>query len=197
MARRELNRLWARRLTRSEFLAYAEVAGLRGSYLVPMTALIAGIVSALVGVLGVGIGAGLQGRDNRRRWLHDQKLHAAVDFIATTGDVYDHRLLGNAAANPSVERELWQRVQKSRSVLYLLCDGQTVKKAEELIKGVRKFKPTADHSGEDAVISLLRQLVELLRRELRTGEGQFDPALREPTAFDSSEQRASVSNATT
>jgi hypothetical protein len=154
------------------------------------------IVSALVGVLGVGIGAWLQSADNRRRWLHDQKLHAAVDFIATTGDVYDHRLLGHAAANTSEERELWQRVQRSRSVLYLLCDGQTVKQAESLIKGVRKFKPTADHSGEDAVVSLLRQLVELLRHELRTGKGQFDPALREPATTDSSWQGVTVPPAT-
>jgi hypothetical protein len=38
--------------------------GLRESCVVPMTVLIAGIVSALVAVRGVGTGAWLQGRDN-------------------------------------------------------------------------------------------------------------------------------------
>ena len=149
-----------------------------------MTAVVAGIVSALVGVLGVGVGAWLQSRDNRRRWLHDQKLRGAVDFIATTGDVHDHRLLGQAEASGSKERVLWQRVQKSRSVLYLLCQGDTVDKAEELIKSIRQFEPTADHSGEDVTISRLRDLVRALRHELGTGEGQFDPALREPATSE-------------
>jgi hypothetical protein len=148
-------------------------------YLVPMTTLIAGIVSALVGVLGVGTGAWLQGRDNHRRWLRDQKLQAAADFITTTGDVYDHRLLGHAAASQSDEKVLLQRAQKSRSALYLLCDDQTVEMAEGLIQAVRKFEPTADGSGEDAVISMLRELVQRLRRELGTGTGQVNPASRE------------------
>src|SRR5215469_4898627 len=145
-----------------------------------MTAVVAGIVSALVGVLGVGVGAWLQSRDNRRRWLHDQKLRGAIDFIATTGDVHDHRLLGQAEASGSKEVVLWQRVQKSRSVVYLLCDGDTVDKAEELIKSIRQFEPTADHSGEDVTISRLRDLVRALRHELGKHDRQFDPASLEP-----------------
>jgi hypothetical protein len=70
--------------------------------------------------------------------------------------------------------------------------GRRVKQAEALIKGLRRFKPTADHWGEDAVVALLRQLVELLRHELRTGKGQFDPALREPATTDSSSQGVTV-----
>ncbi len=107
------------------------------SYLEAVTVLIAGILTALVGVLGVGTGTWLQGRDSRRRWLQDQKL-------------------------------------------YNLCDGQAVNKAEELIKAIRKSEPTADHSGENAAISLLKDPVRALRHELDTGDGQFHPALREP-----------------
>jgi hypothetical protein len=118
---------------------------------------------------------------HHRRWLRDQKLHAAVHFITTTGNVFDHRLLGPAAVGQSEERALLQRAQKSRSALYLLCEDQTVQMAESLIRDVRHFEPTTDGSREDVVISMLRELVQRLRRELGTGTGQDRPANREST----------------
>jgi len=55
-------------------------------------ALLAGIGGALIGLIGVRIGAWLQNRREHQRWLRDQKLRAAIDFIAGTGDLYQRRL---------------------------------------------------------------------------------------------------------
>jgi len=161
-----------------------------------MTTVIAGIVSALVGVLGVGTGAWLQGRDNRRRWLSDQKLHAAAEFITVTGEIYDHRIHGQDAASPSNVKELWQRAQKSRSALYLLCEDRTVELAEELINGVRYFEPEADGSGNAPVIFVLRKFVQQLRRELGTGKGQAPIADRASVTSESSGPDMSPSDTT-
>ena len=44
--------------------------------------------TAQIGLIGVAIGAWLQSRTEHQRWLRDQKLRAAIDFIGGTGDLY-------------------------------------------------------------------------------------------------------------
>ena len=56
-----------------------------------MATLLAGIGGALIGLMGVAIGAWLQGRREHQRWLRDQKLRAAIDFIGGTGDLDQRR----------------------------------------------------------------------------------------------------------
>jgi hypothetical protein len=134
-----------------------------------MDTLLAGIIGALVGLIGVGAGAFLQGRKEHQRWLRDQKLHAAVDFIGATGDIYDHRRSRQPGAPPSDETVQWAQAQNARSALYLLCADSTVEAAEALITGVRHLEPRADGSHDEEVLALLRDLVRRLRLELGAG----------------------------
>lgn len=53
-----------------------------------MTTVLAGLVGGLVGVLGVVLGAWLNSRRENRKWLRDQKLLGAVEFLAASGQIY-------------------------------------------------------------------------------------------------------------
>jgi hypothetical protein len=137
-----------------------------------MSNLLAVLIGALVGVTGVIAGTWLQGRKEHQRWLRDQKLHAAIDFIGAAGDLHDRRRHPPASPDPSAEQDTWTRIQDGRSALYLLCMTDTVEAAEALITGVRRTPPKTDSGeGSDETITLLRDLVQRLRRELGAGAG--------------------------
>jgi hypothetical protein len=132
--------------------------------------LLAGMIGALVGLVGVAAGAWLQGRKEHQRWLRDQKLQAAIDFIGATGELYDHRRHPLPPGAASIDESAqWARAQDGRSALYLLCDQRTVEAAETLITSVRRLEPATDGSHNDEVLSLLRDLVRRLRAELGAG----------------------------
>ncbi len=137
-----------------------------------MSNLLAVLIGALVGASGVIAGTWLQGRKEHQRWLRDQKLRAAIDFIGATGDLHDNRRNPPARPDPSAERDTWARIQDGRSALYLLCTTGTVEAAEALVTGVRLTPPITDTSqADDETIALLRDLVQRLRHELRAGTG--------------------------
>ncbi|HEX9352963.1 MAG TPA: hypothetical protein VF933_03965 [Streptosporangiaceae bacterium] len=73
-------------------------------YFVAMDNLLAGVIGALVGLAAVAVGAWLQGRKEHQRWLRDQKLRAAIDFIGATGDLYDHRRRPIPATSAAVRK---------------------------------------------------------------------------------------------
>jgi hypothetical protein len=136
-----------------------------------MDNLLAGVIGALVGLAGVAAGAWLQGRKEHQRWLRDQKLRAAVDFIGGASDLYDRRRHPPSPGSGPVDDSAgWARAQDGRSALYLLCDDRTVELAEALITRVRHLEPSVGDS-DDETISLLRGLVQRLRRELGAGAG--------------------------
>jgi hypothetical protein len=141
------------------------------NYLVLMGTLLAGVIGALVGLLGVGTGAWLQGRKEHQRWLRDQKLRAAVDFIGATGDIYDRRRQPRRRRDSAEDSAQWARAQDARSALYLLCESTTVHAAEVLIQRVRQVEPRADGSHDSEIITLLQDLVRRLRQELGAGRG--------------------------
>lgn len=121
-----------------------------------MSNLLAVLIGALVGVGGVMAGTWLQSRKEHQRWLRDQKLRAAVDFIGAAGDLHDRRRGPPASPDTSAERDAWTRIQDGRSALYLLCTTDTVAAAEALITGVRRTPPRTDSGeGGDETITLL------------------------------------------
>ena len=137
-----------------------------------MSNLLAVLLGGLVGASGVVAGTWLQSRKEHQRWLRDQKLHAAIDFIGATGDLHDLRRHSSAMPDPSAERDAWARIQNGRSALYLLCTTSTTEAAEALITGARHTPPmTDDGQGDDETIALLRDLVQRLRQELGAGTG--------------------------
>lgn len=137
-----------------------------------MNTLLAGVLGAVIGLLGVAVGAWQQGRKEHQRWLRDQKLRAAVDFIGATGDIYDQRREAvKQGTGPADESIQWHRAQDGRSAVHLLCDDHTVDLAESLVVAVRHFIPGVGGSHDEAIISMLRELVQHLRVELGAGMG--------------------------
>ncbi|HXJ24874.1 MAG TPA: hypothetical protein VNH17_04200, partial [Streptosporangiaceae bacterium] len=91
-----------------------------------MSNLLAVLIGALIGLGGVVAGTWLQGRKEHQRWLRDQKLHAAIDFIGATGDLdLQRRRLASGGAGGMNEKAVWARVQDGRSALHLLCQAST------------------------------------------------------------------------
>jgi hypothetical protein len=132
-----------------------------------MTNLLAAMVGALVGLVGVAVGNWLQGRKEHRRWLRDQKLRAAIDFIGATGELFEHRYESPPPGrSPIDERATWVRAQDGRSALYLLCAESTREAAEALIDRVKHGEAAPDGSRDQVAIDLLRNLVKRLRAEL-------------------------------
>lgn len=136
-----------------------------------MSNLLAVLIGALIGLGGVVAGAWFQQRKEHQRWLRDQKLHAAIVYIAATGDLYD-RLRPSANPDPSAERGDWTRIQDGRSAIHLLCETSTVEVAEALVMRVRDTQPKITAGPQDdETIALLRDLVRRLRLELGAGLG--------------------------
>ena len=134
-----------------------------------MATLLAGIGGALIGLIGVAIGAWLQSRREHQRWLRDQKLHAAIDFIGGTGDLYQRRRQLRSEGSSVIDGQAaWVRLQDGRSALHLLCEVGTVDAAEAVVMRIGHIAADADQDDEEAT-ALLRDLVRRLRTELRAG----------------------------
>jgi len=134
-----------------------------------MATLLAGIGGALIGLIGVAIGAWLQSRREHQRWLRDQKLRAAIDFIGGTGDLYQRRRQLRSEGSSVIDGQAaWVRLQDGRSALHLLCEVGTVDAAEAVVMRIGHIAADADQDDEEAT-ALLRDLVRRLRTELRAG----------------------------
>lgn len=132
--------------------------------------LLAGMVGALIGLVGVAAGSWLQARKEHQHWLRDQKLRAAIDFIGATGDLYDRQYQLQSTGESLIdERAAKVRAQDARSALYLLCGKNTVDAAEALIKRARHSEFGSDGSHDQVTFGLLRDLVARLRLELGVG----------------------------
>ena len=134
-----------------------------------MATLLAGIGGALIGLMGVAIGAWLQSRREHQRWLRDQKLRAAIDFIGGSGDLYQRRRQLRSEGSSIIDGQAaWVRLQDGRSALHLLSEASTVDAAEAVVMRIGHIAAEADQDDEEAT-ALLRDLVQRLRTELRAG----------------------------
>lgn len=132
-----------------------------------MAAFVAGVVGALVGLVGVVLGAWLTSRREHRRWIRDQQLRAAIDFVGASGDLYgNQRGLKDPPMSAEDEARARNRLQDGRSALYLLCERPTVDLAERLVQHIRRVPRVDDGSHDAEALELLQQLTERLRREL-------------------------------
>lgn len=133
-----------------------------------MATLLVGIGGALIGLMGVAIGAWLQSRREHQRWLRDQKLRAAIDLIGGTGDLYQRRRQDLSDGSSLIDAQAaWVRVQDGRSALHLLCEADTVDMAEAVVMRVGHTAAEADQDEE--ATALLREFVRRIRAELRGG----------------------------
>jgi hypothetical protein len=137
-----------------------------------MANLLAGLLGAVVGLLGVVLGAVLNGRRDDRKWLRDQKLRGAVDFLTASGELYDKvtQLNSNDDRWPEELLELRNRMQSGRSVLLLLCTDDTISAANELAQRVWAASGT-NKEYRDETLSLVKRLTRMIRSELTARGG--------------------------
>jgi hypothetical protein len=126
----------------------------------------AALLGALIGLTGVLTGAWLNARREDRRWLRDQRLRAAVEFLSHCGLLYERLRQSNAELAAEQRIELRHGIQASRSALLLLCGPETADLADRLAQRVQRSSPDKSPDDRDTTIELLRQLTDQLRAEL-------------------------------
>lgn len=128
--------------------------------------IIAGVIGAAISLVGVLLGVWLNGRREERKWMRDNKLQSATQFIAATGSLYDHlRKGGVAGLSPELRAEWDDKMQSSRAAVHLLCDQQTIDRMEELSAIVWKAEP-GNTKHHEASIEALRAFTRAVREEL-------------------------------
>jgi hypothetical protein len=135
----------------------------------------AAATSALVGLIGVLVGVWLSAKQERRRWVLDQKVRASVDFITRTGLLYTRlRELDENQVDPAERIEWRNSMQAGRSTIHLLCGDETRVLADRLVSLVNATSPQSSDEHHAATITTLNDLTDRLRRELgikKHGEG--------------------------
>ncbi|RKN20963.1 hypothetical protein D7147_09135 [Micromonospora musae] len=122
---------------------------------------------ALASLVVVALGAWLQARRERRQWLRDQKLRAAVEYVTSTRYLLSqYRKVGELGMDQDDRREWRNRMQSARSTLSLLCGARTVSLANDVARDLYRLGPDADAAQRAAAETAFQQLVWQLRREL-------------------------------
>ena len=132
--------------------------------------LLAGLVGALIGLAGVLLGAWVTSRNEDRRWLRDQKLKSAADFITAGTHLYESQLGGSDQRHlATADRVAWQdKLQTARSVIHLLCHAETRGSADEFARLVWRAEGTTDGAGQADVVEALQTLTMRIRLEIRS-----------------------------
>jgi hypothetical protein len=124
----------------------------------------------LIGLAGVLLGAWVAGLNEDRRWLRDQKLKSAADFITAGTHLYESRLDGSDQRRlTTADRVAWQdRLQAARSVIHLLCRAQTRGSADEFARLVWRAEGTTDMADQAEVVEVLQRFNMRVRQEIRS-----------------------------
>lgn len=131
--------------------------------------ILAGVIGAAVGLLGVIVGTWINHHREDRRWIREKKLAAASEFIAAAGQLYNYRRGTHQHHEVSAEtRANWvDQLQRGRSVLHLLCEDSTIERANRLAERVWHAPPAeADEEHRDETVDALRELTSHIRREI-------------------------------
>lgn len=124
-------------------------------------------LGAFASLVVVSIGAFLQARRERRHWLRDQKLKAAVDYLAATRYLLNqYRRVGSANMIEEHRREWRSRMQTARSTLVLLCSQSVVERADDVAGRLHRMTPELDDAAAREADEMFRRLVSDLRAEI-------------------------------
>jgi hypothetical protein len=129
---------------------------------------LAGVVGALIGLAGVLLGTWVTGRNEDRRWLREQKLKSAADFITADLHLYESQLDGSDQRRlTAADRVAWQdRLQTGRSTVHLLCHEETRASADEFAGLVWRAQDTKNVSDQADLVKVLQTFNMHLRREI-------------------------------
>ena len=129
-----------------------------------------GLLTGVVGLLGVWVGVWLTQSNERRRWLLELKLTAITGFVEDTSLMFDRFRMTEGASG----RELaeWQHaVQSGRTAIHLLCTRETIDAAERLAKNALRAHEDRSEEHQAATITSLKEFVATARRELDDAGG--------------------------
>ncbi|MFB7758020.1 hypothetical protein ACFC18_52035 [Streptomyces sp. NPDC056121] len=132
--------------------------------------LLAGLAGALIGLAGVLLGTWVTGRNEDRRWLREQKLKSAAEFITAGLHLYESQLDGSDQRHLTrADRVAWQgKLQTGRSVVHLLCRAETRESADEFAGLVWRAEGAENVTAQSDVVQALRTFNMRLRQEIRS-----------------------------
>jgi hypothetical protein len=90
-----------------------------------------------------------------------------VEFLSSCGLLYSQLRQIEHELTPEQRIEQRQHIQASHSALLLLCTTKTADLADRLGQRVQRTSPASTPIDHEAIITLVRQLTERLRTELR------------------------------
>lgn len=126
--------------------------------------LILAIAPALLGFLGVGVGAVLSHRGQHRQWLRERKIEAVSAYVEDMNLLVDR--LREADPPPGKRAEWLHAMQSGRTTIHLLCAQPTMEAADELARTTKEIETDKSREATDHAIAALRRLVELAREEI-------------------------------
>jgi acyl-CoA reductase-like NAD-dependent aldehyde dehydrogenase len=129
-----------------------------------------GVAGALIGLVGVLLGAWVTGRNQDQRWLREQKLKSAADFITAGLHLYESQLESSDQRRlTTADRVAWQdKLQTGRSHIHLLCRDETRESADKFASLVWREDGTKNVQDQADVVKVLRAFNKHLRREIRS-----------------------------
>jgi hypothetical protein len=119
-------------------------------------AVLAAVVTGVVGLLGVVVGALLTQRSQHAQWLRERKIAAISSYVEDMSLLVDRF---NAGLSPTpAERIDWLHAQQSgRTTIHLLCDEDTWRAAEELARLARQIDGSRE--AMNAAVGALKEFV--------------------------------------
>lgn len=129
-------------------------------------AVLAAVVTGVVGLLGVVVGAYLTQRAQHAQWLRERKIAAISSYVEDMSLLVD-RLRSGPPSTP-VERVEWMHaMQSGRTTIHLLCEDRTWRAAEELARLTKRIERDDSRDALDAAVAGLREFIDLARNEVR------------------------------
>jgi len=126
--------------------------------------LILAITPALLGFLGVGVGAVLSHRGQHRHWLRERKIEAVSAYVENMSLLIDR--FREADPPPGKRAEWLHGMQSGRTTIHLLCAQPAREAADELARTTKEIEIDKSPEAFDDAIAALRRFVELARQEI-------------------------------
>src|SRR5687767_6431384 len=125
----------------------------------------AALVAALVGFIGVTLGAALSQRSQYQQWLRDRKIQAISAYVEDMGLMVSRF---RAGLQPDAETQVeWRHaMQSDRTTINLLCKRKTREAAETLANRSNAITKDPSQQALDDAVKELNSFVTSARAEL-------------------------------
>jgi hypothetical protein len=128
-------------------------------------AALAAVVTGVVGLLGVVIGAVLTQRTQHTQWLRERKIAAISSYVEDMSLLVD-RFHAGLSSTPAERIEWLHAKQSGRTTIHLLCEEETWRAAEELARLSKRMEGDSSRETMDATVGALKEFVRLARAEI-------------------------------